>query len=327
MSCLLMICATTVELSSTTRKAIPLPSKQKHHSMALLLILGGLGAAILATCVCLLPMGGWKEIFRSVMRVVAEPALAPTPEGVQCQRDIVYATTEDGANLFLDLFVPDEDKEAAGDPLLSSIGGSLPYGSDGPNVRKREGPLPVVIFIFGGSWFAGNRYQVQLFSAQDWLVKAGYALVSCEYRLSPTHRFPAQIHDVKAVVRWVRKHAEQFNLDPERIGVWGPSAGGHLASLLATTGDSGNAVLEGEVGGEELAGTSTKVHCCVDYFGPQVLKDLTDFKVEWIIVGRESTNPPQIQVNSRLTEMAFARACCCAPPRTRWAGGSAWRLR
>lgn len=198
------------------------------------------------------------------MASLAEPAKAEAPKGVRCERDIVFATTgEDGTELLLDLFVPDEDR--AGDSTPESGGrDSLLYGSDQGGVvtasLAKGAPLPVVVFIFGGSWFAGNRYQVQLFEAQDWLVKRGYAVVSCEYRKSPKHVFPAQLHDVKAVVRWVRKNAQVFGLDAERIAAWGPSAGGHLATLLATTGDSGVAALEGNVGGDELAGHSSKIH-------------------------------------------------------------------
>ena len=64
----------------------------------------------------------------------------------------------------------------------------------------------------------------------------GFAVASINYRLSQHALFPAQIEDCKAAVRWLRAHAEQFNLDANRFGAWGPSAGGHLAAMLGTTG-------------------------------------------------------------------------------------------
>lgn len=83
--------------------------------------------------------------------------------------------------------------------------------------------------------------------ATTFLARAGFVSVSVDYRLAPAARFPAQIHDVKTAVRWLRAHADRYNIDPERIGVWGVSAGGHLAGLLGTT--AGQQELEGAEGG------------------------------------------------------------------------------
>jgi acetyl esterase/lipase len=76
--------------------------------------------------------------------------------------------------------------------------------------------------------------------------------------------FPAQIHDVKGAIRWLRANAAVYHLDPDRIGVWGSSAGGHLSALIATTGDE--PAIEGVVGGN--LSQSSRVQAAADYFGP-----------------------------------------------------------
>ena len=81
------------------------------------------------------------------------------------------------------------------------------------------------------------------------------------------------MHDVKATVRWARANAKRYNLDPDRIGVWGASAGAHLANLMATTGDVPE--FEGSAGGEALSGHSSAVRCCCDMFGPTHLARLS----------------------------------------------------
>jgi acetyl esterase/lipase len=69
------------------------------------------------------------------------------------------------------------------------------------------------------------------------LARRGFVAVSPDYRLAPAHRFPAQIEDCKAAVRWLRANADKYNLDPDHFGAWGGSAGGHLVALLGTSGD------------------------------------------------------------------------------------------
>ncbi|MEO6969972.1 MAG: alpha/beta hydrolase [Chthoniobacterales bacterium] len=104
------------------------------------------------------------------------------------------------------------------------------------------GPLPVVLWIHGGHWGRGTKEQRQPFD----LTAHGYAVVSIEYRLAGEAPFPAQIEDCKAAVRWLRANAATYHLDPDHIGAWGHSAGGHLAALLGTSG--GVAALEGNSG-------------------------------------------------------------------------------
>lgn len=98
-------------------------------------------------------------------------------------------------------------------------------------------PYPVVVWLFGGGWSRGDRRGrpvVRL--VDDNLYEHGYAIAAIDYRLSGEAKFPAQLEDCKAAIRFLRKHAESFKLDANRIGVWGFSAGAHLAALLGLTG-------------------------------------------------------------------------------------------
>lgn len=126
-------------------------------------------------------------------------------DDAQVTRDVVFAHRATG-DLLLDLYRPDDS----------------------------EGPVPVVVWVHGGGWFTGDRTL-----APDLVAHAratGCAMASIEYRLSGEALFPAQLHDARAAVRFLRDHATEFGLDPGRIGVWGASAGGHLATLVGLTG-------------------------------------------------------------------------------------------
>jgi acetyl esterase/lipase len=114
-------------------------------------------------------------------------------------------------------------------------------------VVKADTPLPVILYIHGGGWMGGDKAAIggrhnATFAAH------GFIAVSINHRLSGEAIFPAQIHDCKAAVRWLRANAETYNIDPNKIGVWGHSSGGHLAALLGTSGQVPE--LEGESGNE-----------------------------------------------------------------------------
>ncbi|MCX5384392.1 alpha/beta hydrolase [Streptomyces sp. NBC_00083] len=138
------------------------------------------------------------------------------------------------------------------------------------HVPQAAGPLPTVIWIHGGGWLDGDRrYPPPTVPAEllhGAILGAGFALVSIDYRHSMEAPFPAQLHDVKAAIRYVRHFADAFGIDPERIGVWGESAGGHLAALAGVVGpDSpGGPALEGTDG---VATGSTSVSAVVDWYG------------------------------------------------------------
>ena len=125
-----------------------------------------------------------------------------------------------------------------------------------------QGPFPLIIWVHGGGWTSGDK-DLNPNGAQIRQTTRGYAVASINYRLSHEAKFPAQIEDCKAAVRWLRGNAGEYNLDPARIAAWGSSAGGHLAALLGTSGDVGG--LEGNEGN---LGYSSRVNAVIDWFGP-----------------------------------------------------------
>lgn len=137
--------------------------------------------------------------------------------------------------------------------------------------KQPGGKLPLVVWIHGGGWKYGNKSSA--IQAAQLLLPKGYAVAGINYRLSQDSVFPAQLNDCKAAIRFLRANARQFNIDPERIGVWGSSAGGHLSALLGTTGGimtsaSGDISMnmEGSVGG--YFEYSSRVQAVCDFYGP-----------------------------------------------------------
>ncbi len=126
--------------------------------------------------------------------------------------------------------------------------------------EKVDQALPLVIYIHGGGWSGGDK---KYFPAQV-LVSQGYAVASINYRFIKEAIFPAQIHDCKGAVRWLRAHAKEYHFDPDHFGVWGDSAGGHLVALLGASGDAKE--IEGDVGGN--LDQSSRVQCVIDWYGP-----------------------------------------------------------
>ncbi len=126
-------------------------------------------------------------------------------------------------------------------------------------------PAPAVVWIHGGAWRGGKREDFDGVIRQS--AEHGYVSVSISYRLVPKHLFPAQIEDCKCAVRWLRENAKRLNVDPDRIGVVGASAGAHLAMLLGAM-DSGDG-LEGQGGS---ANQSSRVQAVVSFCGPTNLQ-------------------------------------------------------
>jgi acetyl esterase/lipase len=127
--------------------------------------------------------------------------------------------------------------------------------------KDGSGPLPAILCIHGGGFRAGNRESYDGLCIK--LAEKGYVAATITYRLAPKYPFPAAIHDSKAAVRWLRANAAKYKIDPERIGVTGGSAGGHLAQFLGVTSDVKE--FEGDGGN---AGQSSKVACVVNVYGP-----------------------------------------------------------
>jgi acetyl esterase/lipase len=171
-------------------------------------------------------------------------SLDGAPHAFRCVPAVRYGTATGGRTdvpLYLDLLVPDPP----------------PAGS-----------LPAAVYVHGGGWRSGDRHAALVPWINPLLAGNGIVAVSVSYRLSDEAAFPAQIHDVKAAVRWLRANAARYAVDPDRIGIWGDSAGGHLASLLALT--DGMAELDGDCG---TPGTSSAVQAVVARCTPT---DFTD---------------------------------------------------
>jgi acetyl esterase/lipase len=130
-----------------------------------------------------------------------------------------------------------------------------------------EPQRPLIVWVHGGAWLGGSKVPCPALR----FVNQGYAVASINYRLSQHAIFPAQIEDCKAAIRWLRANAAQYHIDPNRIGVWGASAGGHLVALLATTGG----VKEFDVGPD--AGVSSRVQVVCDFFGPTDFTKMSGF--------------------------------------------------
>ncbi|NNC90096.1 MAG: alpha/beta hydrolase fold domain-containing protein [Akkermansiaceae bacterium] len=130
---------------------------------------------------------------------------------------------------------------------------------------------PLVVFIHGGGWQKGSK-QGALGRLRGLLAGGRYAGAAINYRLTDEAAWPAQIHDCKAAIRWLRAHAGDYGYDPEKIAVWGTSAGGHLAAALGVTGDV--KALEGALGAH--GDVPSSVACVVNYFGPSNLLTMDD---------------------------------------------------
>ncbi len=158
-------------------------------------------------------------------------------------------------------------------PLKSTVTNDLVYKQvDGQELtldiaRPADGegsaPFPAVVVIHGGAWRTGDKKDNRTLLAE--FAARGYVAISPQYRFYPKDVFPAQVHDVKASVRWLKAHAKDYRIDPDRVGAIGFSAGGHLSLMLGVTGpDDG---LEGTIP-DDRKDVDTKIRAVVNYFGP-----------------------------------------------------------
>jgi acetyl esterase/lipase len=187
-------------------------------------------------------VAGWwvvRALLLAAVVVVALgwPVLAGDPPGdVDFRRDVEYGSAGN-ETLSLDLSIP----------------------------RGAAGRLPAIVVIHGGAWRAGSRSE---FDELTWqLAQSGFVAATVGYRFCPEHRFPAQVQDVKCAVRFLRAHAEEFHIDPERLGAVGFSAGAHLALMLGA--------MDPQDGLDDSGGSPgfvSKVQAVVSYFGPTDLE-------------------------------------------------------
>lgn len=142
-----------------------------------------------------------------------------------------------------------------------------------PKNYKSNTPLPLVIWVHGGGW---KKLTKEDFGRQTILLKHGFAVASINYRLTRYATFPAQIYDTKAAIRFLRKHAADYNLNPDKFGLWGSSAGGHLVSLAGVADDDSE--LEGAIG---VTDVSSKVQAVCSWFGvSDMVKIVEDLNIQ-----------------------------------------------
>lgn len=179
--------------------------------------------------------------------------------------------------------------EVNGAPLLLDIVQPLARGAH---------LLPAILEIHGGGWTTGEKDPNSVLS----LARAGFFCISINYRLSPQHLFPAHIHDCKAAVRWLRFHASDLGVEPERIGVWGGSAGGHLATLLGTSYDVPE--LEGNSG---WSGVSARVQAVVSVCGAsdfsQISREHLDANPVHLFGGPVHERPELVQLANPIAHL------------------------
>lgn len=192
------------------------------------------------------------------------------PAGIRMEKDLSYIPEGDGAQK-LDLYLPDESADK---------------------------PLPLIVHIHGGAWSAGSKFPCPVMS----MVLKGYAVASVEYRFSQKAIFPAQVQDCQAAIRWLRAHAQQYNFDPEHVGVLGASAGGHLSALVGTAGGK---KAFATIGGNE--GQSDRVQAVCDYFGPAnfftvVQQAAEDKNVKNIFAFNTPDDPYSLLIGARLDD-------------------------
>ncbi len=174
---------------------------------------------------------------------------------------------------------------------------------------------PLIIWIHGGGWFTGSKEDPRGLRH----VERGYALASIEYRLSGEAKFPAPLQDCKAAVRWLQTHAGEYGVDGDRVGVWGGSAGAHLALLIGVTRE-----LPASDGGLDPLGPPVDVQAVCSWYGPTnflrmddrpgAIEHLAPDSPESRLLGAPVTERPDlVALASPMTYVTEARAVQLPP--------------
>jgi acetyl esterase/lipase len=175
--------------------------------------------------------------------------------------------------------------------IVYSKAGTAELKLDMARPGQGEGPFPAVLVIHGGAWRGGNKNDVSPVLLE--FARHGYVAVSPQYRFCPKEVFPAQVHDVKAAVRWIKTNAKKYGIDSDRIGAMGFSAGGHLALMLGVTGPS-----DGLDGDTPVGTPDARIKAVVNYFGPTDLgaKDIPDISKPLVkdFLGASAEEKPEL---------------------------------
>lgn len=192
----------------------------------------------LSLCVTAIAIALWIRQYQALSD--DEPEIIPTP-GIS---EITYCTME-GNPLTMDLYLPEH---------ITTM------------------PTRVLVYVHGGSFTSGDKRKGSGMVDISQMVERGFAVAAINYRLMPANPFPAAVEDAKCAIRYLRAHQAEYNLDTNKLGIWGGSAGGHLAAMVGLTNNQ-----ERYETGEYLE-QSSEVQAVVEMFGPT---DLT-LPMEWL---------------------------------------------
>ena len=186
--------------------------------------------------------------------------------------------------------------------MAHTMTGDIEYARVGDHVLQldlhlpKEANPPLIVYVHGGAWRAGSKTDVPIAKLLD----QGFAIASVDYRLSTEAPFPAQVHDIKAAIRFLRAKSALFHINTQRIAIIGSSAGGHLAALVGVT--NGNAELEGGLG--EHLSQSSDVQAIVSLFGASnlqtILTQSTEFGLKMrvpalqLLLGGQPSEKPEL---------------------------------
>ncbi len=169
-----------------------------------------------------------------------------------------------------------------GEPLAMDL--YLPAGSGSPS--------PLLVYVHGGSFTSGDKRKGSGIIDIPAMTERGYAVAAVNYRLMPDYPFPAEVTDAKCAIRFLRTHADEYNLDVEKIGIWGGSAGGHLSAMIGLTNNDPRF----EAGG--YPEQSSHVEAVVEMFGPMDLTLPMDWLQRQLLLrafGTDSADSPQLR--------------------------------
>jgi acetyl esterase/lipase len=202
------------------------------------------------------------------------------------------------ASLLCALFIVLESTQI----MAHTLTGDIEYARVGDHVLQldlhlpKEANPPLIVYVHGGAWRAGSKSDVPIAKLLD----QGFAIASVDYRLSTEAPFPAQVHDIKAAIRFLRAKSALFHINTQRIAIIGSSAGGHLAALVGVT--NGNAELEGSLG--EHLSQSSDVQAIVSLFGASnlqtILSQSTEFGLKMrvpalqLLLGGQPSEKPEL---------------------------------
>ncbi len=176
----------------------------------------------------------------TMVSIVKSRSMKPLPPEAQMFKDMEYAVYR-GESMQLDIYLP-----------------------------PTEGPYPLIIWFHGGAWMIGDRTEIEPGALAQ--VERGYALASVSYSLTDKAVWPVQAYQVKAAIRWLRAHAEEYNFDPDRFIAWGMSAGGYLACIIGTS-EGVESLEDVSLGNGEY---SSRVQAVVSWYTPTDLLQMFD---------------------------------------------------